>query len=66
MDKKTYFDTTTRMESQNVHPDYILGWQSGFLHNPKLEEQRVTEPYDAGYSDGQEGRTDGYSAWTQQ
>jgi hypothetical protein len=54
------------MESAGVDPAYVLGWQSGFLHNPKLEEQRVTEAYDAGYNDGLEGKTDGYSAWTKQ
>lgn len=66
MDKKTYYETTTRMESLAVDPDYVLGWQSGFLHNPKLEEQRVTDAYDAGYTDGQEGRTDGYGSWARQ
>lgn len=66
MDKKTYYEASTKMESAGVDPAYVLGWQSGFLHNPKLEEQRVTEAYDAGYNDGLEGKTDGYSSWTRQ
>lgn len=66
MDKKTYYDTTVKMESVGVDPAYVLGWQTGFLHNPKLEEQRITEAYDAGYNDGKEGKTDGYSNWTKQ
>jgi hypothetical protein len=66
MDKKTLYETSTKMESAGVDPAYVLGWQSGFLHNPKLEEQRVTEAYDAGYNDGLAGKTDGYSAWAKQ
>jgi hypothetical protein len=66
MDNKTYYETTTKMESVGVDEAYILGWQSGFLHNPKLEEQRVTEAYEAGYKDGREGKTDGYNSWTKQ
>ncbi|AGA34357.1 hypothetical protein TVNIR_2719 [Thioalkalivibrio nitratireducens DSM 14787] len=66
MDKKTYYETSTKMESAGVNPAYVLGWQSGVLHNPKLEEQRVDDAYDAGYNDGLEGKTDGYTAWLQQ
>ncbi|WP_026186069.1 Alvin_2107 family globule sulfur oxidation protein [Thioalkalivibrio thiocyanodenitrificans] len=66
MDNKTYYETTTKMESVGVDEAYILGWQTGFLHNPKLEEQRVTEAYEAGYNDGREGKTDGYNNWTKQ
>jgi hypothetical protein len=66
MDKKTYFETSKTMETLGVDPAYVLGWQSGFLHNPKLEEQRVTDAYDAGFTDGTEGKTDGYSNWIRQ
>lgn len=66
MDKKTLYETSTKMESAGVDDAYVLGWQSGYLHNPKLEEQRVTEAYDAGYNDGLAGKTDGYSDWAKQ
>jgi hypothetical protein len=66
MDKKTLYETSTKMESAGVDPAYVLGWQSGYLHNPKLEEQRVTDAYDAGYNDGLAGKIDGYSAWAKQ
>jgi hypothetical protein len=51
------------MEKKKVDPDYINGWASGFLHNPKREEQRVSEAYDAGYAHGREKNTGGFEAW---
>ena len=48
----------------NVNEEYIQGWQAGFLQNPKREEQRVTEAYDAGYADGEEKSTDNFSNWS--
>ncbi len=58
-----YYETIDKMEKSGVDPEYVNGWASGFLHNPKREEQRVTEAYDAGYSDGAGQKTDGYKAW---
>lgn len=66
MDKKTYYDTSVQMEKQGVDPGYILGWQTGFLHIPKLEEQRVTDAYEAGFNHGMEGVTDGFTSWAKQ
>lgn len=40
------------MESMGVNDNYIQGWIAGFLCNPELEEQRITEEYESGYSDG--------------
>lgn len=60
---KTYYETSKKMEEAGVDPEYILGWQSGYLHHPKREEQRITEAWEAGYKDGYEGKTDGYEAW---
>lgn len=60
---KTYYETSKKMEEAGVDPEYILGWQSGYLHMPKREEQRITEAWEAGYRDGLEGKTDGYEAW---
>lgn len=59
----TYYQTIDKMEKAKVARDYIVGWASGYLHNPKVEEQRVTEAYDAGYSDGMNQKPDGFSAW---
>jgi hypothetical protein len=40
-----------------VERAYIQGWAGGFLGNPKLEEQRVTPAYEAGYEDGASSET---------
>ena len=50
--KKQYYETIADLQKQGVAPDYVIGWASGFLGNPKVEEQRITEPYKAGYDDG--------------
>ena len=58
-----YYDAIDRMEKQKVDPEYINGWASGFLHNPKREKQRVSEAYDAGYAHGLEKNAGGFDAW---
>ena len=58
-----YYQTITELEKNSISRDYILGWASGFLGNPKIEEQRLTEPYEAGYNDGQEQCTDNADNW---
>lgn len=60
---KTLHDTSRKMEEAGTDSDYVIGWQSGYLHNPRREEQRAGEAYTAGYDDGLSGRTDGYSSW---
>lgn len=60
---KTYYETIDAMEKAGVNKEYINGWACGFLHNPKREEQRITEAYEAGYTDGEEEKTDGYNKW---
>lgn len=60
---QTYYETIDKMEKQGVDREYINGWASGYLHNPKREVQRLTEAYEAGYEDGWNGKTDGYMAW---
>jgi hypothetical protein len=47
-----YFNAVSKMESMGVNDNYIQGWIAGFLCNPELEEQRITEEYESGYSDG--------------
>lgn len=63
---KTYYETLTKMEKAGIDEEYIQGWIGGYLHNPKREEQRLTEAYEAGYSDGLEGKTDNFSSWVRQ
>ena len=58
-----YRDATTRMEEMKVNPEYILGWQGGFLGHPLREEQRLNEAYEAGYEDGSEKTTDNLDKW---
>jgi hypothetical protein len=60
---KTYYQAIDTMEKKGVDAEYINGWACGFLHNPKREEQRLTDAYNAGYDDGITGKTDGYANW---
>ena len=61
---QAYRDAITKMEELNVNPEYILGWQGGYLGHPKREEQRVNEAYDAGFEDGEEKSTENFGNWT--
>lgn len=63
MPGQDYRDATAKMEQMGADPDYILGWQGGYLGHPKREEQRITEAYEAGYVDGQERSTDNFDKW---
>ena len=58
-----YYNTISRLEQDNVSNNYILGWASGFLGNPVIEEQRMTDDYQAGYDDGKAGNTDNAGNW---
>jgi hypothetical protein len=58
-----YRDAVTKMEAADVDPEYILGWQGGYLGHPEREEQRITEAYTAGYEDGQEKNTNNFDKW---
>ena len=44
-----YFDKVTELEKMNASDQYILGWQEGYQDAPEVEEQRVTDAYQAGY-----------------
>ncbi len=61
-----YYDAVTKMESAGVDPEYILGWQSGYLLSPAREEQRASEAYQAGYEKGTEKNAGGYQDWIKQ
>jgi hypothetical protein len=54
----TYYETVTKLEKMGADMEYVQGWMGGFLHNPKREEQRITDGYTAGYEDGLKGSTD--------
>lgn len=58
-----YYEAIDRMEKQKVDPEYINGWASGYLHNPKREEQHVNDAYEAGYAAGMEKKAGGFEAW---
>ena len=58
-----YYNAVTKMEEAGVDPEYIVGWEGGYVLNPPREEQRVTEAYEAGYEDGKEKNADNFSNW---
>ncbi len=58
-----YYQTISELEQKNVAKDYIIGWASGFLGNPKIEEQRMTKSWESGYEDGRGKHTDGAEKW---
>lgn len=60
---QAYRDAITRMEEMQLQPEYILGWQGGFLGHPQREEQRLTEAYEAGYADGSARSMDNFDNW---
>jgi len=60
---KFYYDAVDCMQKLKVDRDYLLGWVSGYMSNPKLEEQRVTDSYEAGYEDGKNKDTSNFGRW---
>ncbi len=60
---QSYYDAVVKMEEMGVNPEYIQGWQGGFVHNPEREEQRLNEAYSAGFEDGQNQTTDNFAKW---
>lgn len=59
-----YYDAINKMEKSGVDAEYINGWACGYLHNPKREEQRLNDAYEAGYKDGADKKADNFSAWS--
>ncbi|MFP4649000.1 MAG: hypothetical protein ACLFMS_07370 [Halorhodospira sp.] len=57
---REYYEAVRRMETERVDADYMAGWIGGYLRNPKREEQRINELYEAGYADGLAGCTDNF------
>ncbi|MXZ81146.1 MAG: hypothetical protein F4Z15_07240 [Gammaproteobacteria bacterium] len=58
-----YYETIKRLEQMKVQRQYILGWASGYLGNPEIEEQRMTDAWQAGYDDGKARSTDEAENW---
>ena len=58
-----YYEAIDRMSKAGVDAEYINGWASGFLHNPKREEQRASEAYEAGYATAWRRRPRASRAW---
>ena len=58
-----YYEALDAMEKKHVDPEYMNGWASGYLRNPRREEQRTNEAYEAGYAAGLEKKTGGFEAW---
>ena len=58
-----YYDATVKMEKMGVDPEYVQGWQGGYLGNPLREEQRVNDAYNAGYEDGKSKNTGNFDSW---
>ena len=63
MTNTPYYDAIDQMQKQHVDPEYVNGWASGFLHNPRREEQHLNEAYEAGYAAGMEKKKGGFEAW---
>ena len=61
-----YRDTTRKLEQAGVDPEYLLGWQGGYLGHPKREEQRVSEAYEAGYEHGAAQDDGSFGNWCKQ
>ena len=53
-----YYETVQKLEKAGINSEYIQGWVGGFLGNPKREEQRTNDAYEAGYEDGEGNNTD--------
>lgn len=62
---QTYYDTVSQMEKDGINAEYMDGWMSGYLRNPKREEQRINDAYEAGYADGENKTTDKMNEYKQ-
>ena len=58
-----YYETISRLEQQNISRKYILGWASGYLGNPPIEEQRKNDAWQSGYNDGKARTIDEAENW---
>ena len=56
-----YYNTVKQFESDSVDDNYIQGWVAGFLNNPAIEEQRITDAYRSGYDNAKNNNIDDVS-----
>lgn len=59
-----YYDAVVAMEKAGTDPEFVQGFQCGYLLIPEREEQRITEAYEAGYAAGKERDLEAYKEWT--
>lgn len=59
---KMYYETVDKLE-MGIDWEYVQGWMGGYLRNPKREEQRLTDAYNAGYEDGQNKNVNNAKSW---
>ena len=64
MDNEFYYRAVDEMQRLGVDGDYLQGWIGGYMRNPKREEQRITEAYESGYSDGENADTGHFARWS--
>lgn len=58
-----YYDAVVAMEKAGADPEFVQGWQNGYLVNPMREEQRLNEAYEAGYEAGKAHDVNAYKEW---
>jgi len=63
VDHDFYYRAIDKMEKVSVDAEFIQGWIGGYMGNPKREEQRLTEAYQAGFAAGEQGDADAYAEW---
>lgn len=63
---KSYYEAVDKLEKMGVDGEYIQGWIGGYMSNPKREEQRITDAYEAGYGDGESKETTNAGDWVKQ
>lgn len=63
VDREFYYKAVDEMQRSNVDPEYLQGWIGGYMRNPKREEQRITQAYEAGYQDGENSDLTKFKDW---
>ncbi len=64
MDRTFYYTAVDKMQKMQVDSEYVHGWIGGYMGNPKREEQRISDAYEAGYEDGESSNVSKFEAWT--
>jgi hypothetical protein len=63
VDREFYYSSVDKMQKMQVDAEYIQGWIGGYMGNPKREEQRITDAYEAGYEDGGDSDVSKLDQW---